>query len=153
MSIKVVLDKKAQIFIRGLRTRIKTDIPKSGIRMGKILQRNIEKQINAFAENPSGALARSFDVRVKTSSSGNVTVSMTSDLPYARIHETGGRINAKSAPFLVFFYRGRWHRKKSVFIKPKRYLTKAIAASLSELQRETTRTLASVVRTSAARAG
>jgi phage gpG-like protein len=35
---------------------------------------------------------------------------------YAKVHEGGMTIHAKRAPYLVFRYKGRWVRKKSVVI-------------------------------------
>ncbi len=137
MTIKVILDKKGQIFIRGLRDRIRSDVPKQAIDMARVLRDNIERQINGFARNPTGALARSFDTKVRTSPSGNITATVSSDLPYALIHETGGRAG----------------RNLAAFIRPKRYLTKALRKAAPTLQKLTTKTLATVVRKAASKAG
>lgn len=47
-------------------------------------------------------------------------------LVYARIQEFGGTIYARNKPYLVFQYKGKWHKKKSVTIKGKHYLQKSI---------------------------
>ena len=47
-------------------------------------------------------------------------------LRYARIQEFGGTITAKNKPYLVFQYKGKWAKKKSVTIKGKHYLGNAI---------------------------
>lgn len=48
------------------------------------------------------------------------------NLVYAAIHEYGGIIRAKNAPYLVFFYNGRWYRKKQVTIPQRTYLRPSI---------------------------
>lgn len=48
------------------------------------------------------------------------------NLIYAAIHEYGGIIRAKNAPFLVFFYNGQWYRKKQVTIPQRAYLRPSI---------------------------
>ena len=47
-------------------------------------------------------------------------------LAYARIQEFGGTIYARNKPYLVFRYKGKWHKKKSVTITGKHYLQRAI---------------------------
>lgn len=134
MAIKVVLDKKGQTFIRGLRRRIRTDVPKQAKGMALVLESNIQKQVRGLLnKNPTGALEKSFEAQVRTSPSGNITATVGSELPYALIHETGGRAG----------------RNLSVFIRPTSYLTRAIEKAAPELQRLTTKTLATIVRTSA----
>lgn len=137
MTIKVILDKKGQIFIRGLRDRIRTDVPEQAIGMARILKTSIRREIIGFAKNPTGALADSFNARVRTSPSGNITASMESDLPYALIHEVGGPAG----------------RNLAAFIRPKRYLTKALEKAAPKLQKLTTKTLTTVVRKAASKAG
>lgn len=65
----------------------------------------------------SGDLARSINYKIK----GNRVVVGT-NLPYGRIHEYGGRIEARNSPFLVFKVNGRWASKKSVRIPERPYL-------------------------------
>ncbi len=48
------------------------------------------------------------------------------DVIYARIHEYGGTITAKRAPYLVFFWKGRWFRVKSVTIPARPHWRPAI---------------------------
>lgn len=44
-------------------------------------------------------------------------------VPYAKIHEFGGTITAKNAPYLTFkTLDGRWHRVKSVVMPERSYM-------------------------------
>lgn len=46
-----------------------------------------------------------------------------SGIPYAHIHEYGGTITAKNAPYLTFkTLDGRWHRVKSVVMPERSYM-------------------------------
>ena len=53
---------------------------------------------------------------------------------YQRIHEQGGVIRARNAPFLVFKVNGRWVRTKQVTIRPKRYWRDGWQYGLSRFQ-------------------
>lgn len=55
-------------------------------------------------------------------------VTVGSNLVYARIHDVGGDIEAKSAKYLTFKVNGQWVKVKKVHIRPTRgvgYLTPA----------------------------
>lgn len=49
-----------------------------------------------------------------------------SRVPYARIHEYGGTVRAKSKPYLTFKIGNRWIRKKQVVIPARPYMGPAI---------------------------
>jgi len=51
---------------------------------------------------------------------------------YALIHENGGIIRAKNAPFLVFQIMGQWFRKKVVRITRKQYFRKGIEKTIKQ---------------------
>lgn len=83
----------------------------------------------------TGTLARSisFDLRGNTA-----FVGVASDSPsnkYAMIHEFGGRIEAKNAPFLVFqLPDGEWRKVKFVNMPARPYLRPALNRNLPELR-------------------
>ncbi len=52
----------------------------------------------------------------------NDSVSVGTNLEYARIHNEGGRIKAKSKKGLFFKIGDRWSRKKQVDIPKREYL-------------------------------
>lgn len=86
----------------------------------------------------SGALARKV-VASEPVKSGNgfvavVKVQLTGRQKlYAMIHEVGGKIKAKNAPYLVFQIPGvGWRRVKQVTIRAKRYFAKGIEKTRRE---------------------
>lgn len=137
----------------------------------RLIRTNIGREIDDWAENPTGKLARSFDVTIADKAkSGEVNTSeasITSTLPYAGIHETGGTIRPRRAraltvPLNAFARKvparamgGRLFKLKgtnilamrvggrvvrmfalreSVYIRPKRYIQKALARSRPALK-------------------
>lgn len=65
----------------------------------------------------TGNLFRSIIVKIK-----NTSLEVGSSLVYARIHNKGGVIRAKNAPYLHFQVNGRWVKVKQVVIPKRRYL-------------------------------
>lgn len=161
---------KTQIFLKGIRERTRGAVAPKTFESAKLLRDNIGKEIRRFAKNPTGKLERSFTIRIRQLSGGTVKASVESDLPYASIHETGGRITAKKAGALTIpmtaTARGRTARswgpklfkpkgrnflatrggrgggltvqyllRKSVFIRKKRYLTKALRRTRKPMER------------------
>lgn len=54
-------------------------------------------------------------------------------IPYARIHEYGGTITAKNAPYLCFQTQdGRWHKVKSVVMPERSYMRTSFREQASE---------------------
>lgn len=161
---------KTQIFLKGIRERTKGAIAPKTFESARLLRDNIGKEIRRFARNPTGKLERSFTIRIKQLSGGSVKASVESDLPYAAIHETGGRIRPTKGSALTIpmtaTARGRTARswgpklfrpkgrsflatrggrgggltvqyllRKSVMIRKKRYLTKAIRRTRKPMER------------------
>lgn len=81
--------------------------------------------------NRSGALRGSIRlknyIQMTPGGIGEATITAgNSKVPYARIHEQGGIIRARNAPFLVFRVGGRWIKTKQVRIPARPYLQPAI---------------------------
>ena len=51
---------------------------------------------------------------------------------YALIHETGGIIRVKNAPYLVFQIKGQWFKRKWVRIRKKAYFENGIKKTHKE---------------------
>jgi hypothetical protein len=86
----------------------------------------------------SGALAKKV-VASEPAKSGNGWVALVRVLltgrqaRYATIHELGGVIKARAAPFLVFFIPGvGWRKVKQVKIRAKHYFSKGIEKTRRE---------------------
>jgi len=68
----------------------------------------------------SGALMNS--AQVSSQSDVHVEVTVGQGLPYTYIHQFGGTITAKKAPYLKFKMGDQWVSKKSVTIPARRYV-------------------------------
>lgn len=90
------------------------------------LGRRIAENVEAFKETPgTKRLSRSFLVP-SPGSEGTYVLGMDSPV-YAAIHEYGGTIHARNAPYLVFQTPdGEWHSVKEVHIREKRYARDAL---------------------------
>lgn len=87
----------------------------------------VENDAKERAPYLSGTLKRSIDHETVERSATRVAVSVGTDLEYARIHEFGGVIKAKNAPYLKFQTAdGAWHSVKSVTMPPHPYLRPAL---------------------------
>jgi len=83
----------------------------------------------------TGTLARSiaYDLQGNTAFVG--VASSEPSNKYAMIHEFGGRIEAKSAPFLVFqLPDGEWRKTKFVNMPARPYLRPALNRNLPEMR-------------------
>ena len=89
----------------------------------------------------SGHLRRSIKSRVKEMSK-NIIGELSSDVIYAAIHEYGGIIRAKNAPYLKFKIGNRWVQVKKVFIPPRPYLRPAFEDNLRKMETIITDTVA-----------
>lgn len=67
------------------------------------------------------------------------------NLVYAAIHEFGGTIKAKRAPFLVFQIGGNWIRKKRVEMPERGYMRKTLETETDEILRIIAQELIKVV--------
>lgn len=101
MTVTIEHDGRSALFMRNLRAGIKRNTPRTALRAGRIIVDHIGKEIDKWAKNPTGALARSFDVSVRRSSRGITNMSIRSDKVYAAIHETGGVIRPVKARALT----------------------------------------------------
>lgn len=80
---------------QGLRGGLSTNaIRRSANRMGAIVLDEIQKASDRRFRNPTGALARSFSVRVRPRG-GEFDVFVTTRKPYARIQDRGGVVRPK----------------------------------------------------------
>ena len=85
----------------------------------------IENKAKINAPVMTSALRNSAQTTSKATGDGaEATIAFRRE--YARIQEFGGTITARNKPYLVFQYKGKWVRKKSVTIKGKHYLENAI---------------------------
>ncbi len=100
---------------------------RDGLRAGAFKGQELAK---GFAPYKSGTLRRSIMIKEDFSESVDIVyVGIDGKLiPYAQIQEEGGVIVAKNKPNLKFKINGQWFSKKSVTIKPKRYMAKAYSA-------------------------
>lgn len=134
MTIKIKIDKKANIFLTQIGREIPRMTPKaSALAAGRIKNR-IGQEIRSFAKKRTGKLERSFEVKVKR---GPTRVTIFSPLPYAAIHEHGG-------------LAGR--RTSRVRLPAQRYLTKALQRSLPDLEKTFRQGAVQVVEFAAGRA-
>lgn len=94
----------------------------------------------ALSEVQTGAISKVFTERsgnlnrrinepenIKTDGlQGTLTVSNNEQVPYAYIQHEGGVITAKNKKTLTFNIGGKWYSKKSVTIKPTKYLERSL---------------------------
>lgn len=144
VTIKVRFSGASGVFIDGIRSGIKRSTPRATARAGRAIVEEIGDQIDAWAEEQTGALKNSFIASVRRSLGGNnatTSLRIVSDSPYALIHEFGGTIKAKNIDRrgrkLLYLQRGGriFATAKKVRIRAKRYITKASEASLSRVER------------------
>ena len=100
--ISVKLDGNPGLIIGGIADAIANGIVEDTKTAGAVLVQHIKLQVKAFAEKRTGRLENSFSVQVKRGGSGGGAIAVvTSNVPYARIHETGGTITPKRASALA----------------------------------------------------
>lgn len=99
-GIKITVDRKAQIFVEELEIGLKKATPRALALYGGRLINRIKHEINVFAKDPSGALAKSFRLRIRRGGELG-SMSVLSDSRYAAIHETGGTIKPRRANYLT----------------------------------------------------
>lgn len=76
-------------------------------------------------------------IQIDRSGISNLTVRVgTNNTFYARIHEFGGVIKAKTAKFLSFKIGGKWRSKKSVIIPARPYFRPAIKSSKKKMLKQ-----------------
>jgi phage gpG-like protein len=82
----------------------------------------------------SGRLRGSMETAI-TGTGLNLKGFVGTNLIYAAIHEFGGVITAKRAPYLVFQVAGNWVRTKTVKIKRKEYMKRTLVAEKGKILR------------------
>ena len=160
LKFRVNASRKAEVFVRELRAGIGRSTPKAAEQAGRLIVREIGKQIRGWAEAPTGRLEQSFDVLVRRGSGRDATTEMrvTSGLVYALIHERGGIIRAKKRDRrgrrLLYLQRnGRiFAVVPQVRIRRKRYITRAMAVARPEVAAIFGRVVTSASREAARRA-
>ena len=86
----------------------------------------IENKARINAPVLTGALRNSVSTIAKNTANGAEAEIGFRGLAYARIQEFGGTITAKNKKYLKFRVNGKWVSTKSVRIRAKRYLGRAI---------------------------
>ena len=90
----------------------------------------VQNDAKKLAPYNKGQLRRSITRKVH----GYDYAEIGTDLVYARIQEEGGTIKAKNKPYLHFKTKsGRWVKVKSVTIKGKKYMEKAITQNTAKV--------------------
>lgn len=109
-------------------------------------------------KDKSGLLNRSHYAEVddkEGASIGDITLRIGNSAPYAKwLHDGTGiygkyktPIVPRTAPYLRFFYMGRWWSKASVKgVKPMRWIKKALQRELPKLKNDLTKTIARLLR-------
>ena len=81
-----------------------------------------QRDVRAGAPRKTTSLIRSINVSNPSVSGTQVVAHVGSNLEYAKIHEFGGIIKAKNAPYLTFQTKdGSWHRVTQVQIPARPY--------------------------------
>jgi len=117
-----IVDRSAIVALDRVGAGIPAAIERGLRRFGLLVGRAIAER----APKLSGRLARSFLI---PDVAGD-TVLLGHGVPiYGAIHEYGGDIVPKNAPYLVFQVGGRWVRTKHVHIREKKYASGGLAAT------------------------
>jgi HK97 gp10 family phage protein len=89
-------------------------------------QNNIRTKLN---RHPTGNMANSTTVKRE----GNSVFAGVWGVVYAKIHEFGGVIKARTAPFLSFMVDGKWIHTKSVVMPARPFFRPAVDEHLAEI--------------------
>lgn len=98
----------------------------------RLLLQRFSSKLTAMAQEASGEVLNVRTGRLRNSIFGKMRGNDTleigagSNVVYARIHEFGGTIKAKNAPFLKFQIGGRWAQVKQVQIPARPYVKPSI---------------------------
>lgn len=128
MRLMVHIDDRAEQALEHLGARSSEAIKRGTLKSALLLGRAIATNVERFKETKgTRRLARSF---LTPRSEGLLSFVLGAESPvYSTIHEFGGTIRAKSAPWLVFMTAdGEWHSVKEVHISEKRYARDALDA-------------------------
>lgn len=106
---------------------------------GRVIQAHAQENArNKLNKHPLGNLTNSIIVKRE----GKAVLVGVFSVIYAAIHEFGGVIKAKVAPYLVFQIDGKWIRTKSVIIPARPYLRPAVDEHLGDIKEAIEATLA-----------
>ena len=122
ISLKITGDKELASRLERINGQVITAL-RMGIEKSLIeLENEARNKLSGRVLNvQTGTLRRSIGREINQS--GNSIIgSVGSDLKYAAIHEFGGVIKAKNAPYLTFPIDGGWARVKQVTIPERSYL-------------------------------
>jgi len=75
-------------------------------------------------------------VKAKQGAGGSIWGAVGTNVKYARIHEYGGEIKAKNAPYLKFPIGGRWASVKSVTIPARPYMEPTLREKQADIERD-----------------
>ena len=111
---------------------------------GEIVYGEVQKRLRGVTlRYRSGALSRSVS-RTTKANRYQITTTISAGsaaVPYARIHEEGGVIRAKRAPYLVFRSGKGWVKRKSVQMPKRPYLRPSAEAGWRWFRQELPRRL------------
>ena len=118
--------------LKRISSDIRTNVAVKAVNAGGI---QIENKAKINAPVLTGALRNSITTNAYLTADGKAVaeVGPQRGLVYARIQEFGGTITAKNHKYLVYKSKGGWRRSKSVRIKGKHYLEKAIESEKSRV--------------------
>ena len=114
------------------------------ITTGEIVYGEVQKRLRGVTlRYRSGALARSVSRTTVANRYKTVTIvaAGSAAVPYARIHEEGGEIRAKRAPYLVFRSGKGWVKRKSVQMPKRQYMRPSAEAGWRWFRQELPRRL------------
>ena len=114
------------------------------IATGEIVYGEVQKRLRGPSlRYRSGALARSVSRTLIANRYKTVTIieAGSAAVPYARIHEEGGDVEAKRAPHLVFRSGKGWAKRKSVVMPKRPYLRPSAEAGWRWFRQELPRRL------------
>lgn len=105
----------------------------AGAALGTAVEAGAQILLSAAQHNAphkSGKLAQSIHISDVEVGAGGASVTVGTDLIYARIQEYGGTIYAKGGGWLVFQTDdGQWHKVKSVTLPARPYMRPALDSS------------------------
>lgn len=122
-----------------LEKNIKKKLEEGMVKAASVLQDKIKDNLSGPKTNKklgvrTGNLRKS--IKIDESDKSNLTVRVGTSVNYAKIHEFGGVIKAKTADKLKFKIKNKWHTAKSVIINARPYFRPAIKQSKKRMLKE-----------------
>ncbi len=149
MVFKVITEgTDGHVFFTGVQRRFVTGLESANRQAASILIDGIRQSaLSTFRHNSPGGLADSFGLE----SASREGAEIGSSKPYAAIHETGGTIYARNAPWLHFPVEdGTFRKVKSVVIPATGYITRGVESKRDELEEHAHDWMVSILRDSGA---